>query len=964
MVVSVRYIDGDERGMMPGNDEFLVLCLNARSIINKFSLFEMYLMSDLGEKNIRPNLIFVSETHLQDTSYFSSYDLLGYRAFHYPRPSREGGGISFYIKNDIANYVSGIEKISIKEVQFLLLKLTHINVTFCGVYRPPTNPHFSIIEDFFDHYESLSAHNRMIMCGDFNINLLDKTIGTFFTSLATANGLSILNPIDVDFPTRNFNSSISIIDHVHTNLQVNFKFQINDCIFSDHNSILFSFPQKASINSETQRLSKNYTNYDNVSRIMKEKFNIANVNNFNEFHSELVKIINHETKIVPINSTNSNKKPWFNESHAHLWKLKRHYYKLSQKFPSNPFFKVKFKNFSHYLLVKLREAKKKYFYDLFAKNKSNSRKIWQITNELINNGKKTKETDTLTLKINDTIIVDKKTICKHLVDHFCSVGANPVNINLPHVHEFCNRPVITEILSAFSEVNDTEISDLIKLLDNNVSRGIDNIPAKFLKDNIVLFTPLLTKLINISLKSGIFPDSLKNARITAIYKGQGEPTDVNNYRPISVLPSISKIYEKVIKCRLVEHLNKNQILSPRQYGFTEKSNTTTAASCLANEIHSTLNSNKKCAVLFLDIVKAFDCVSFDILRNTLSKIGVTNIALNLLVNYFENRKQIVCLQNDKSDERHVTSGCAQGSILGPTIFIIYINDLLNLKLNGKVRCFADDGSIHYSASSYEDLKRQMEEDLISITSFFRSINMSLSIKKTKFIIFRYKNMNETNIFNSLHCDGDLIERVENFKYLGIIFDQFFSFKDHANKVLKTIAPFISMLSKIRYYADKKTLMQIYFAHIHSRLIYCLPVWHSISDTLKSQIQRLQNRAVKLINFLPRLTPSESLYSSRFLSFEKMILYESILFIFKICSGLTKSDVLILQNSEAIMRTTRQSFLLRLPVFTKSSSQKDIFFRGISLFNNFSIYSKSLGKDISKLKLGETKNQIKDYVFTL
>jgi Reverse transcriptase (RNA-dependent DNA polymerase) len=963
MAVITRYVNGDEGGMRRLDDEILVLCLNARSIVNKFSLLELYLFTDLGEKKVWPNVIFVSETHLQSTSHFSSYDLVGYKAFHFPRPSREGGGISFYIKNDLSQFVSDVERIAVREIQFLLIKLSHNNITLCGVYRPPTNANFSILEEFFDNYELIASRNRIIFCGDFNINLLDPTLGIFFTTLATANGLSILNPIDSSYPTRNFSGSTSIIDHVHTNLQLPFKFQINDCIFSDHNAIFFSFPQNALSTNEDQRVFKTYTNYENVSRVLRGKIIATNFTNYDDFHVELVRAIEHETKSVLTNPSTKANKPWFNGSHARLWKLKRHYYRLSQKFPLNNFFKLKFKNFSHHLIVKLREAKKKYFNTLYSKNANDSRKIWQITNELINNGKKAQE-KALILKINDSIVIDKKIICNHLVNHFCEVGTNLSFINQPFTHEFSNRQEISETLSAFSQINTEEITILIKKLDKNVSRGIDNVPAKFLKDNIDFFTPLLTKFINTAFEDGNFPDSLKCARITAIYKGQGEETNVNNFRPISVLPAISKIFEKSIKTRLVEHLNKNKIINVKQYGFIEKSNTTTAASCLANAIHSTLNSNNKCAVLFLDIVKAFDCVSFEVLRKTLINIGVTNKALNLLTNYFENRKQTVCIQNEKSDECLVTSGCAQGSILGPTIFLIYINDIMNLKLNGDVRCFADDGSIHYSAPSYEELKKQMEEDLRDITSFFRSLNMSLSSKKTKFIIFRYKNQHDTNIFNNLHCDGDLIERVDSIKYLGIIFDQLFTFKEHANKVMKSIAPFISILSKIRYYTSKKTLMQIYYAHIHSRLIYCLPVWQSISETQQNQIQRLQNRALKLINFLPRLTPSETLYSSEFLSFEKTILYECILFIYKICAGLTKSDVLIKQNSEVVDRTTRQSSLLRLPVFTKSSSQKDIFFRGISLFNKFSTHFKPRSGDITKAKIGEAKIAIKKFVFSL
>lgn len=169
-----------------------------------------------------------------------------------------------------------------------------------------------------------------------------------------------------------------------------------------------------------------------------------------------------------------------------------------------------------------------------------------------------------------------------------------------------------------------------------MGRGYDNIPTNFIKTNTEILAPLLVQFINQSLLDGKFPDSLKISRITPIFKKQGDQTDPNNYRPISVIPSFSKIYEKIIKTRLLEHLKDNNIINPKQYGFIEKSNTTTAAACLANAIHETLNDGKKCAVIFIDVVKAFDCINFKTLKKILTHVRITENAQKLLVNYFQN----------------------------------------------------------------------------------------------------------------------------------------------------------------------------------------------------------------------------------------------------------------------------------------------------------------------------------------
>ena len=424
-----------------------------------------------------------------------------------------------------------------------------------------------------------------------------------------------------------------------------------------------------------------------------------------------------------------------------------------------------------------------------------------------------------------------------------------------------------------------------------------------------------------------------------------------------ILPTISKVFEIAVKNRLLNHLQTNKLIHPNQYGFMKNSNTTTAASCLVNDIVNGMNRKKKAACIFLDVKKAFDCLNFDILDRRLMEVGVEDKARAVLKNYMSGRKQVVVVDEKRSFESNVVVGAAQGSILGPLLFLIYINDLLFLKLNSIRRLFADDGAFSYEAENYKALYKKMHEDICVIQSFLASLNLEMSIKKTLFMIFRTTNSSSEGLFNKLYFNDTFIEKVDSFKYLGLHIDSRFDWKEHVNQISSKISPYVGILRRIRHCVDTNTLMQIYYSFIHSRLIYCLPVWSHCSMELKMRLQRLQNKAIKLIHFKPHLTPSTELYDEKFLSFLQLCDYEPIFFIYKVSTGLVKCDVDLLTNEQITGRQTRQSSHLRLPQYLMSKSQDSVFYRGLKLFNNY----KSCSKFSHETSLSDIKRSIKRFV---
>ena len=679
---------------------------------------------------------------------------------------------------------------------------------------------------------------------------------------------------------------------------------------------------------------------------------------FDDFHNTLSSTISKETKIQKVKVNQSRLKPWFNNSHLNLWKQKHKYYRLKNARPDVDLYKTKYKEVNLKLIKELRKAKKFYYDNQFRDAVGNGKKIWELTNSLIQNGKTHKTPTKITLKddLGNYYSTDEE-VTNKFNTFFIEVGSSiNNNSSAAGTFELTNRPPINNVLHSFELATEDEIHRIIMSLKSNTAMGYDDIPVKFLKDNVNDLTPCITNLINKSINDNLFPNSLKIAKVTIIHK-MGDPTNPSNYRPISVLSAFSKIFETILKSRIINHLQNNNLIHPKQYGFLQKSNTTTAAANLLNSITSGLASKKKVSVLFLDIVKAFDCVDFRILSRILKSYGIDDKAHSLLMDYFSNRTQFTVINSTKSSCMHVNCGCAQGSILGPLIFLIYINDLLHLNISGDIRLYADDAAIVYTASSYHELFALIKNDMPIISNFLLTLNFQLSITKSKFMVFAYKNSLITDV-DFIDFNNQRISRVSEFKYLGIYFDSSLNWQYHASKVASSIAPYVGMIRKTRTYVSRSILLMLYYAFIHSKMIYGLPVWHSVNSDGKRSIQVLQNKAIKYIHFFPPLTPSSSLYDDSFLSFHNLIKYECILYIYKVKAGLLKSDSSIVSNREYGIRQTRQSDLLRPASFINASAQSTIFYYGVVLYNGFTRYLSTRNTFINTLKVCEVKKLIK------
>ena len=322
------------------------------------------------------------------------------------------------------------------------------------------------------------------------------------------------------------------------------------------------------------------------------------------------------------------------------------------------------------------------------------------------------------------------------------------------------------------------MKDAFFSLDINKSPGFDDISFTVLKNCFgALHKPLL-HFFNLSIIKGICPDDLKIARVTPVFKG-GDDKELGNYRPISVLPCFSKILERIMYNRLYNHLVKNKILRSKQFGFQKGHSTEHAIIHLIDQIINNFENNEYTLGVFIDLSKAFDTVDHKILLKKLNLYGINGSNIHWFENYLTNRKQFLTFNDKNTPFANITCGVPQGSILGPLLFLIYVNDLCSAS-NILDPMFADDTNLFYSHQNISSLFMTVNNELDKIGEWFKANKLSLNVKETKYTFF-HKNSIKDNIpvkLPALKIANREIERTNAIKFLGILLDENISWKNH------------------------------------------------------------------------------------------------------------------------------------------------------------------------------------------
>jgi len=548
------------------------------------------------------------------------------------------------------------------------------------------------------------------------------------------------------------------------------------------------------------------------------------------------------------------RKPWITAGLVKSCNRKEKLYKCFIKDP-NEVNKNRYKSYRNKLNTLLQKAEKAYYREKFDTFKTNIKHTWKLIRNILNRNRNEVLSDSF--KINNSDVYDKSIIVEKFNEYFTNIGPSLAN-NIP---DMADNP-LSYMKGNYKEsfmlfpTTDSEVINIVKEFKPKTSSGYDNIPTDILKLSINYIAPHLSTIINNSFITGCVPEALKIAKVYPVYKS-GDKSNICNYRPISVLPSFSKIYEKLVYNRLINYLEKHSILNSCQFGFRSSRSTAMAVLEMTDKISEAIDKNQFSIGVFIDLSKAFDTLDHNILLNKLHYYGVRGNALSWFKSYLNNRKQYVHYNNYSSTYLPIRCGVPQGSILGPLLFLIYINDIVYVSDLISLILYADDTNIFLANRNLSQLINIINGELKLISHWFQINRLSLNVNKTNFIIFTspQKKYDHNIVTDQISINGTLIKQVQSTKFLGVYLDQHLNWTTHIDSIIGKISKTCGILNKLKYRLPMTILLTIYQSLILPYLQYCAIVWANCSSTKLNSILILQKRAVRAICRIQRLVHS-------------------------------------------------------------------------------------------------------------
>ena len=722
---------------------------------------------------------------------------------------------------------------------------------------------------FLELIETLTKNRKIntIIGLDHNLDLLKahkhKTTQKFIDKILNHNHIPVITK-----PTRITKSTATLIDNIviSQKLQSNFHCGILIDDISDHLPCFIRIENvKPGLKTPEVRKYRKL-NDDAISEInvslkecdWSELTNRDCSNSFDYFHQKLTDII--DSHAPEKEKTVYHKRPiepWISKSLLKCMKKQKQLYCNTLNSASEDGIHLKYKAYRTCLSRLKRYYKLEYYHQKCIDFRQNTKKLWKLVNTAI--GKHVDKSGIIEcIKSGNLKLYSSKAIANEMAEYFATVGKKFAN-NIPSpntsVHDYNKRIMYSEKSLFMSPTNKYEILTIVKNLTNKSSSGCDDISNSILKkiiDNIV--EPLVI-IFNKSLSTGIFPEAMKLADVVPLHKGKSKEY-VTNYRPISLLITISKILEKIVYTRTYSHLESTGQIYRSQYGFRSRHSCENAISELTSEITKSKEIGLHTLTVFLDLSKAFDTLDHTILYEKLHRYGIRGPCLNWYRSYLTNRSlRVKCIAEESgnttySDLHEVEYGTPQGSCLGPLIFLIFSNDIyLHLQ---HVSCilFADDTTLYLSHRNLRYAKWCLTEDLSTLSDWFKANKLTLNLNKTVMMHFNKKDKNKT----TLSVNGINVPHVAETKFLGVWIDDNLSWQSHIAWLEGKLKSNLSLLRRSKNLLSVDTKKLIYYAHIFSHLTYCILLWGSnLPNASLNRLQKIQDRCINEIKKGPNVS---------------------------------------------------------------------------------------------------------------
>lgn len=873
-----------------GKMSLRVMHLNIRSLKKHWDSLQIELKFNLGLKMF--DVLILSEIFCNETEVdLYNLDMFGYEKAYKLRPSKEGGGLMvFYDSTKLQHTPVDLETSTYESITMNLeFKGLKDKTTFClhAVYRPPTSstgiPLNSTLEEFELSLNKLKHHKNLIFIGDTNIDIMkhrdeygNKEIYNILHYEAVMSTLGLERGI-YDYTreeVRNGKLTQTCIDHIYTRSKADVIYTgVITIKLSDHYPVTMKL-QSEEYEEVDYRPRHIYKINEKILQLNLDKvewsdtnFETNNVNKNFDLLLNKFKLVYEASTFKKVIDVDGNRQPkkrktWISNELINMIRERDRLFKLWRSDPANIRSRNIYKHFRNKVNNAIRSKKNAYYVEKFEIVKKDTKKIWANLNELLCR-KKRKSVDEIIIQAMGKS-KSKCDIVNGFADYFLNGVLNlkhkcPYNLSSNQLH------TNTDINSYFyiPKAEPKTIEKLINGMKTDKSPGMDKIRANDLKLVSSKIKDVLAKLINNSLQNGIFPENLKTSIIRPIYKSK-EKNNYQNYRPIAILPTIEKIIEKYVLGHLNKYLKDNNILNINQYGFQQNKSTEQALQAFADKINESMNTKSHALALFIDLSKAFDTIEHKELLKTLETIGIRARYLNWFESYLKNRKFLVKVENELSDAKTLNLGVPQGSMLGPIMFLIYINDLFGKIKDCTILAYADDITLISSNRCLDTAIEKLNNDFKILAQWAHDKKLIINGQKTAMIHFCPQNMtvdreiivklhgcdclhrNTANRSPHINCSCDNIELVDKFKYLGLTIDKKMIFNEHVYDLHKKLSPYVASLYSLKDKINDKIKIVTYQSLIESNIRYGIGIWGVTANTHMNIIKNLQNRCLKIL----------------------------------------------------------------------------------------------------------------------
>ena len=816
------------------------------------------------------DVIVLSETfQLCSTDYFN---IPGYNTYYNKADYNKNDGVLILVKTGIdVTFSTKTLPNSHVTIGRMVLQVRDFKIGLTAMYRPPPVSKKEFVDDIEAYLESIPGQEIELLVGDINIDLLkvkDNDVNQYLVVLAQQGYNSFINSVTrFDSKTcldhifvkhrlgvrsgclafESFILDTYITDHAPTMLNVGFVHDVN-------NNSMTSSNVKMTKSKADLAAFKRLLRLQDWSSVLTEKVPEVAMANFVNIYKDLMK---SATTVKTIKKKNPKKiKKWITfgiiTSIRQRDKLKR---KLLKQY--SPELQEEYRSYRIFLNKLIIKQKNYYYKNEVEKNIKDLKKVYNIIKDATNENK-SKDSCIIIKNKNGETFTNNKDMSNYCNNYFINIGTEmEKHIPIPNYPSSLDDAVPVSLF--LTPVNKNDLIRQISSLKNNSAAGYDDISPNIIKQtHSEIITPLLY-IFNLIFQTGIVPSSFKLSVVVPIHKG-GSKSDIGNYRPISLISCFAKIFEKCLKDRLMDFVYKNRILSNNQYGFLKNSSTADALYNVTNEITHNLNNNKKCIAVFIDLAKAFDTVSHKKLFDVLERYGVRGTVSVLLRNYLTNRRQIVRVNNTLSNEQIIETGVPQGTVMGPILFLLYINSLLKLDVGGSVVSYADDTTMIFSGEGWDEVREKIKRGFKILKNWMETYRLSLNLTKTNYVAFSLTSANRP-AFSCIKLDDfNQINEVASTKYLGVIIDQFLKWQQHIDYVSNRIRKLIHKFYILRSFLNKKILIIVYKALVESLISYGILVWGGLYNNALNKLNIIQKYILKIIYKKTRLYPTNLLFT--------------------------------------------------------------------------------------------------------